>query len=363
MAFLCGLRYGAGGWPSHKMSCRDTVLSCRSLDRNAITIVRVCTHCMFVCSAAQGFGAFSLSVNAPRYWMNLLWNCSCNLAVSTDHLPVLMQALRGQVLRQSMDAHGCRLVQRALSLADDAGRLEIARELRGHICEVLESPHGNHVLQRIIELMRPSAITFVLCELTACMTPQELAKHRYGCRILERIIEHFPPRLLATSVDALLADAWDLCRHVYGNFVIQHLLEHGEQAHRRIIIDVLCSDLKTVALDPFACNVLDKGLSYGSVDDQQRIASIVLREGALSKMARLRNGFAASQRLMLVARGDCQLRPMAEGQLADAVAEISLTRHGRALLASVLPDSPLLPASDACTNQGRHRRRRWLVRR
>ena len=118
----------------------------------------------------------------------LLWNCSCNLAVSTDHLPVLMQALRGQVLRRSMDAHGCRLVQRALALADDAGRVEIAQELRGHICEVLESPHGNYVLQRIIELMRPSVVSFVLGELTACMTPQELAKHRYGCRILERII-------------------------------------------------------------------------------------------------------------------------------------------------------------------------------
>ena len=346
------------------MSCRDIILSCRSLDRNAITIVRVCTHCMFVCSAAQGFGAFSLSVNAPRYWMNLLWNCSCNTAVGTDHLPVLMQALRGQVLRHSMDAHGCRLVQRALALADDAGRVEIAQELRGHICEVLESPHGNHVLQRIIELMRPSVISFVLGELTACMTPQELAKHRYGCRILERIIEHFPPRLLATSVDALLADAWDLCRHVYGNFVIQHLLEHGQQAHRRLIIHLLCGDPTTAALDPFACNVLDKGLSYGSVEDQQRIANVVLREGAvLSKMARLRNGFAATQRLMLVVRGDRHLRPMAEAQLADAVAEISLTRHGRALLASVLPESPLLPASDACTNQGRHRRRRWRVRR
>ena len=199
------------------------------------------------------------------------------------------------------------------------------------------------------------------------MTPQELAKHRYGCRILERIIEHFPPRLLATSVDALLADAWDLCRHVYGNFVIQHVLEHGEQAHRRIIIDVLCSDLKTVALDPYACNVLDKGLSYGSVEDQQRIANVVLREGAmLSKMARLRNGFAATQRLMLVVRGDRQLQPMAEAQLADAVAEISLARHGRALLAAVLPDLPTLPAttSDACRHQGGpHRRRRWVVRR
>ena len=68
-------------------------------------------------------------------------------------LPMVMDVLRGQVLQRAMDAHGCRLVQRALALADDPGRLEIARELRGHICDVLESPHGNHVLQRIIELI------------------------------------------------------------------------------------------------------------------------------------------------------------------------------------------------------------------
>ena len=280
--------------------------------------------------------------------------------------PILMEVLRGQVLRHSMDAHGCRLVQRALALADDAGRVDIAQELRGHICEVLESPHGNHVLQRIIELMRPSAIPFVLCELSVGMAPTELAKHRYGCRILERIIEHFPPRLLATSVDALLADAWDLCRHVYGNFVIQHLLEHGQQAHRRLIIHLLCGDPTTAALDPFACNVLDKGLSYGSIDDQRRIANVVLRERALlSKMARLRTGFAATQRLMLVVRGDRQLRPMAEAQLAAAVAEISLARHGRALLAAVLPNMPISPATtnEACSHLARHMRRRWLVRR
>ena len=133
---------------------------------------------------------------------------------------------------------------------------------------------------------------------------------------------------------------------------------------RDSIIDVVCSDPKTVAVDPFACNVLDKGLSYGSVDDQRRIASIVLRERALlSKMARLRNGFASTQKLMLVVRGDCQLRPMAEAQLTEAVAEISLTRHGSALLAAVLPNMPIPPATTSDAYQGPHRRRRWLVRR
>ena len=74
-------------------------------------------------------------------------------APTKTELPMLMEVLRGQVLRQSMDAHGCRLVQRALALADDAGRLGIVQELRGHVCDILECPHGNHVMQRIIELM------------------------------------------------------------------------------------------------------------------------------------------------------------------------------------------------------------------
>ena len=45
-------------------------------------------------------------------------------APTKTELPMLMEVLRGQVLRHSMDAHGCRLVQRALALADNVGRLE-----------------------------------------------------------------------------------------------------------------------------------------------------------------------------------------------------------------------------------------------
>jgi hypothetical protein len=113
----------------------------------------------------------------------------------------------------------------------------------------MDSPHGNHVLQRVIELMRPSAISSVLDGLIARMAPAELARRRYGCRVLERIIEHFTPHLLVTSVGALLSDVcFFFCRHVYGDCVIHHLLEHGAQAHRRRVINVLYSDPRTCAL-------------------------------------------------------------------------------------------------------------------
>ena len=136
--------------------------------------------------------------------------------------------------------------------------------------------------------------------------------------------------MLADSVGALVCDASALCAYVYGNFVIQHLLEHGEQEHRKRIIQALNRDLKTVALDQFGGNVLDKALSYGPVDEQRRIADLVLCEkGLLGDMALLRSGFAAAQRLIRVARADAKLLAKARSQLAARACEIQETKHGR----------------------------------
>ena len=82
-------------------------------------------------------------------------------AISNEH----MRALHGCVLEQAFDAIGCRIVQRALDVGDDAGRTQIAKELRGHVCQAIESPHANCVLQRVIEMMRPSPTRFVLDEI------------------------------------------------------------------------------------------------------------------------------------------------------------------------------------------------------
>lgn len=262
--------------------------------------------------------------------------------IRRPQITMLAQSLRGRVLELALDARGCRLVQRALELADDYQQVHLMEELKGHIREALESPHANHVLQRAIELMRPSAVKFVLPELAQWGKPAALARHRYGCRVLERLIEHFPPMHLAGFLTEVLEDALELCRHVYGNFVMQHVLEHGEQAHRRRIIDVLCSDLSGAALDQHACSVLDKALSYGAIEDQQQLAEQVLKEpGLLAAMANMRGGFAATQRLFKVVEGP--LLDEARTQLVSQAQEIQRTKHGRALICTVLPDYNVQP--------------------
>jgi hypothetical protein len=51
----------------------------------------------------------------------------------------------------SLHPYGCRVVQAALQGLPGEHKVALARELEGHIMKVLESQHGNHVVQRIVE--------------------------------------------------------------------------------------------------------------------------------------------------------------------------------------------------------------------
>eukprot|EP00930_Biecheleria_cincta_P096457 TRINITY_DN88301_c0_g1_i1.p1 TRINITY_DN88301_c0_g1~~TRINITY_DN88301_c0_g1_i1.p1 ORF type:complete len:290 (-),score=43.66 TRINITY_DN88301_c0_g1_i1:569-1417(-) len=270
-----------------------------------------------------------------------------NIDMDDECLSGLFGSLQGQVLHLALDPRGCRIVQRALELADHPWQVCLVQELQGHVREALESPHANHVLQRAIELMRPISLQFMLKELQSWGRPASLARHRYGCRILERLIEHFPPDWLAPMVNEVLKDSQDLCRHVYGNFVMQHLLEHGERNHRRQIVDMILVDVTTTAASQHGCGVLDKALSYASQEDQQRLARRVLEEdGLLAMMANLRGGFAATQRLFKVADGQ-QLEEARE-QIRRCATDIARSKHGRALVSMLLPE--LVPLIQGCAN-------------
>jgi len=260
-----------------------------------------------------------------------------------DKASALLTSCSSQVWELSKSARYCRLVQHALELADEHGQLSLVSELKTRVIEATMDPHANHVLQRAVELMRPGAIRFVLEELMQHKRGvSDLAKHRYGCRVVERLIEHFPPQELAAMVSEMLADAKSLSGHPFANFVMQHLLEHGEQAQRKQLVIAISSsaeDLRWLAAHQYACSVLDKALSYCPVDDQRALAKKVLDiSGLLPEMAVQRGGFAATQRLFKVIGDEPSLLAKAKLQLTQRASELVGSKHGRALAAQIYPE-------------------------
>jgi len=112
------------------------------------------------------------------------------------------------VWRLSQDQKGCLKVQEALQGAgSDDARRAIAAELEGHVWEAMRCPHANHVVQKCIMTMRPHALQFIIDEIESrgAAGVRKIAKHQYGCRILQRLLEHCRPDQVQGLVEDLLA--------------------------------------------------------------------------------------------------------------------------------------------------------------
>ena len=61
-----------------------------------------------------------------------------------------------------------------------------------------------------------------------------LSTHPYGCRVIQRILEHCKPEQTAPILEELHQNTDQLLQDQYGNYVIQHVLEHGKQASSEV---------------------------------------------------------------------------------------------------------------------------------
>jgi hypothetical protein len=196
--------------------------------------------------------------------------------------------LSGRVWTLSKCPHGCREVQLAFDKAtSDIELAELASELRGHVWEALQCPHANHVLQKCISTMKRQALQFIIDEIMARPgAPTKASQHKYGCRVVQRLLECCASEQVRDLVDSILSDASTLVSSVFGNYVIQQLLEHGAGEQWECLMQLLERDVAELALDPYASAVVSKALSMESATGRTGVTRAVLHEpGLLARMA------------------------------------------------------------------------------
>jgi len=240
----------------------------------------------------------------------------------------------GGVLARTRDREGCRMVQKALDDAEnDEDRVALADCLRGHVWEVARCPHGNHVLQKYVTTMKPSACQFIVDEFVqmGVFGIGKMARHKYACRVLQRLFEHCWPSQLDKIVDCLLADVVALAMQRYGNYVIQHLIEYGSEGTQRRAAKQLEARIAELSLNNDACMVLEKALQSASEEVQDSLVEALLgAPGALAAMAHTRRGHSTALVVLELAR-DCQLEA-ARQQIDEHRASLQTNRYGRIVL-------------------------------
>jgi hypothetical protein len=263
-------------------------------------------------------------------------HCSC-LPPTVQGSPAIH--LTGRVWSLAQDPIGCREVQLALEdVKEDHLRVTIALELRGHVEEALRCPHANHVVQKCITSMRPAASQFILDELLADPGAVfEAARHKYGVRIIQRFLEHYPFSQVTSLADCLLSEVSVLARHPYGNYVLQTLLEHGTSEQRHNLSKALVQDVVGISQDTFGCAVISCAMSFLDRNDQLTLARrIVQAPGLLGLMSQARHGHQAVRCILQALEGSEQ--ELAKQKLCADLPSLRVSRYGR-LVAAFLEES------------------------
>jgi len=159
----------------------------------------------------------------------------------------------------------------------------LASSMRGRVRAGMGSMFANYVLQKVIELTPVSASSFVAEELAGMGA--ETARHRYGCRILCRLLEFgsVDEPSAVMLFEEVLTDIDEILRHSFGGYVAQHFLEFGSDEQKRRVGQAVRRNLLSNAAHKRGSRIVEAALQQCAEEDRKGIAEELLasRENVL----------------------------------------------------------------------------------
>ncbi|KAL3653185.1 hypothetical protein CASFOL_002866 [Castilleja foliolosa] len=181
----------------------------------------------------------------------------------------------GHVLTLSLQMYGCRVIQKAIEVVDVDQKIKMVEELDGHVMRCVRDQNGNHVVQKCIECVPEEHIQFIVS--TFFDQVVTLSTHPYGCRVIQRVLEHcMDDKTQSKVMDEILGAVSMLAQDQYGNYVIQHVLEHGKSHERTAIIQELAGKIVQMSQQKFASNVVEKCLTFSDPSQRQLLVNEML---------------------------------------------------------------------------------------
>ena len=117
------------------------------------------------------------------------------------------------------------------------------------VMKCVQDQNGNHVVQKCIEVVSTTAktegqylhshIQFIIDGFVGQV--EKLSMHAYGCRVIQRILEHCIDEQKQVILEEIKDSFSVLIQDQYGNYVIQHVLKHGRPTDRGRLMREVCS--------------------------------------------------------------------------------------------------------------------------
>jgi len=110
--------------------------------------------------------------------------------------------------------------------------------------------------------------------------------NKYGCRVVQRLVEHCPQSQIRGLVEALPREVRQIAMHFFGNYVVQNLLQYAAEPQRIRLKDVPLAELRVLGQDTYGNAVLAGASLHGEEVFCKMLATRLLQEpGLLVSMA------------------------------------------------------------------------------
>jgi len=226
---------------------------------------------------------------------------------------------------------GCSVVQVACRVATGADRKMLTGTFHGHVVDLCVSLYGHEALTTLVETMPFCMFGFMISELKG--QAAEIARHRFGYRVIEALVRHCSEEQVtewtyAGLTHEIVREAVDLSRNTHGNFVVQHMLEYGTRVSQCSIIRQMLPVLSSLAIDRTASCVVQKAFDISGFHEQRGLAAALAKATKPISLVDIANSRCGSMLLAEMAKNDvcnAELRP----RLVEGLPRLAGSKYGR----------------------------------
>lgn len=165
---------------------------------------------------------------------------------------------------------GSLLAQSALALATSSQLEALAASLDCFLIDACKSRHGHHVVQKFVSAAGGGEQTQCIVEALRGRAVA-LARDRFGCRIVQHLIEVCPAEQVSALIDEMMIDAARLCRHPFANYVMQSVIKAGTPDRRAQMDDIIFANALDFSRHRCAKHVFQLAVLYAEPFNRSRL--------------------------------------------------------------------------------------------
>jgi mRNA-binding protein PUF3 len=203
------------------------------------------------------------------------------------------------------------------------------------VWDAIASPFANFVLQKSISIGRPHLSQYVIDEIMSVHGGSVRAsQHKYGCRIIQRLLEHCREDQAEGIIEEILTHALVVSKSQFGMHVIRHVIENGSEQHQHRLLDIMIVHGTELATDTYGRSVLSSAVSIANEHQVGTLRRLLLKnQEALSQMVQCRNGYCGAIDI-LGSLPDSERKALWH-KLVEQTPEIPCSRYGQMVAGSI----------------------------